>query len=125
MKLITCFRPFGLLPDPIECHRKRKEAIKEQIKTCQKKMDHAKNIFLLTREHAIKLRKDYMKVDRRLAMMDGRYKVVKPYKGEEVKKPESSKTAMQKATKAIDSMTAQQKLELLKMLTPKENHSNP
>lgn len=117
MKLLECFQPFGLLEDPIAYNRKKRDEIKQQIITCQKKMEHCKQIYYLAREKVIGLRLNYMKVDRYLASMDGRLTICKPYKPEKKKKKGKVElTPVEAATKAINKMTESEKTALIAAL---------
>lgn len=114
MKLLTCFQPFGVLEDPTKELRASKKKIFSEIVINQKKMKYAQEILTRCRFKEIDLKKAHGEADLRLAMMDGRFKVVPPYKPE--KSPKEKRETVKKLFKFIEKLSEADKLAIMKQL---------
>lgn len=114
MKLLECFQPFGVLDDPTKDLRASREELKKRILLTTKKMEHARRIYDINYWKKVELKKSYRKTDFELAKLDGRYKVVKPFKPE--KKRKEKKKERKAFERLLDKMTKSQKLELIEKM---------
>jgi hypothetical protein len=111
MKLLSCFQPFGVLEDPTKDLRASKNKLKEEILILNKKMEHAARIYHMCWLKKLDINKKYKEEDFKLAKLDGRYKIVEPFKPEKTKK--EKKKEVKALEKLLGNLSNDQKKELI------------
>lgn len=114
MKLLTCFQPFGVLDDPTKDLRASKKKVFNEILHQQKKIKFAREILTTCEFKVIDLKKEHGELDLQLALLDGRFKIVPPYKPE--KTPEERKETVKGIFKLIEKLSRDEKLKLIEKL---------
>ena len=118
MKLLECFQPTGLITyDPTIVFKERKAKIIKEIELCTKKKHILEQRWYLNDEKITNLKREYEQEDRKLAKIDGRWKVVEPFKAPKTTKSKTEKMKEFQTLKSLfKRMNKEDKEELLASL---------
>ena len=96
-----------------ESLQKKKETIHDEIRILKKKKQHLKNILYMLDERISKKQKHFKVVDRKLANLDGRYKVISP---QDVKRHNAAAKSKNEIVKTCAKLNKDQIAEIAKKL---------